>query len=140
MRTYLWAPTHLSDFGSRATPQRPNSLRNATRIHRHLCPGPNAQTPVVPVLLRRLLPRRTAVDHQAMHRRPSTPTVRAGLRPAKNEMGLSRTKVRGLRPTKVRSECVFGDAHDLVVDGLDDAAHPGQLRQHVVGEEPRGRD
>ena len=68
------------------------------RIHRCLCPCPHARTPVVPVLLRRLLQRRTAVDHQAVHRRPSTPPLSAGLPPATNGMGLPRNKFRGLRP------------------------------------------
>ena len=55
-------------------------------------------TPVVAVLLRRLLRRRTAVDHQAIHRRTSPPTLNAGPRPATNGMGSPRTEVRGLRP------------------------------------------
>jgi putative transposase len=42
---------------------------------------------VVAVVFRRLLRRRTVVDHQAIHRRPSTPSLNAGLRPAKNGMG-----------------------------------------------------
>jgi putative transposase len=51
-----------------------------------LCP-PHARPPLVPVLLRRLLRRRTAVDHQAIHRRPVTPPLSAGLRPTMSGMG-----------------------------------------------------
>jgi REP element-mobilizing transposase RayT len=57
----------------------------------HLCPRPHARTPVIGAVFRRLPPRRTLVDQQAVHRRPSTPTISAGLRPATNGIGLTRT-------------------------------------------------
>ena len=78
---------NLADLRSGASTQRTHRLRRASRIHRCVCPRPYARTPVVPVLLRSLLRRRTAVDHQAIHRRPSAPTLSAGLRPAKDGMG-----------------------------------------------------
>jgi hypothetical protein len=42
---------------------------------------------VIAVEFRRLLQRRTAVDHQAIHRRPEPATMSAGLRPATERMG-----------------------------------------------------
>ena len=42
-----------------------------------------------PVLLRRLLQRSTAVDHQAIHRRTNTPPLTAGLPPADKRDGLT---------------------------------------------------
>lgn len=55
-----------------------------------------------PPLLRRLLRRRTPVDHQAIHRRTRPTTLTGELRPPTNGMGSPRTKVRGLRP-RIRS-------------------------------------
>jgi hypothetical protein len=68
----------------------------------------------VPVLLRRLLRRRTPVDHQAVHRRPSTP-LNAGPRPARSGMANP-----GLKPEacaqevscQLRTETPFGPSVD----------------------------
>jgi hypothetical protein len=38
------------------------------------------------------------------------------------------------------SERVFGNTHDVIVNGFDDFALRGQFRKHVLGEERRGRD
>jgi hypothetical protein len=46
-------------------------LRHTARGHRPLCPRPHVRTPLVPVLLRCLLRRRTIAHHQAVHRRPA---------------------------------------------------------------------
>ena len=64
----------------------PPTLAISTLIHRRLCPRPHARTPMAPFVFRRLLRRRTSVDHQAIHRRPSTSTLSAGLRPPTDGM------------------------------------------------------
>jgi hypothetical protein len=50
----------------------------------YLCPRPQAQTPLNAVLIRRPLPTRTPVHHQATQRRTITTALAAGLRPATN--------------------------------------------------------
>ncbi len=80
-------PAHVGDLHTGATPQRPNGLRRSSGIHRRVRARPHAQPPVVAVLLRRLLRRRTLIDHQAIHRRPNPTSMSAGLRPATNGMG-----------------------------------------------------
>jgi putative transposase len=58
-------------------------------IHPRLYPRPHARTPVVAALLRRTLPRRTVVDHQAIHRLPRQATPNTGRRPATKRDGLT---------------------------------------------------
>jgi putative transposase len=55
----------------------------------NLCPRPHAPPPLLAALLRGLLTRRTAVDHQAVHRRPKQATLNAGHRPATKPDGLT---------------------------------------------------
>ena len=82
-------------------PQRPHRSHGPARVHRRVCPCQHARPPLVAVLIRRLL-WCTAVDHQAIHRRPRPTTLNAGLRPPTHRMGSPRTEVRGLRP-RIRS-------------------------------------
>nr|WP_307857379.1 IS200/IS605 family transposase [Mycobacterium sp. SM1] len=75
--------------------------RTTYAVHREYtgaCVRPPPQPPVVPVVFRRLLRRRTPIDHHAIHRRPSPTPLSAGLLPAKHEMGSPCHKWRGLRP------------------------------------------
>jgi len=58
-------PPRAGDLHPRAKAQRPHRLRGTPRVHRHLCPRPHARTPLVALVLRRLLRRGTPVDHQA---------------------------------------------------------------------------
>jgi len=89
-------PPWRSPFSS-AT-QRPHCLRGAPRIHRRVCPRPHARPPVVAVLLRRLLWRCTAGDHQAIHQWTSPTTLNAGRRPATTGWAHLGPKVQGLGP------------------------------------------
>ena len=66
--------------------QRPKGrtfLRDAACIHRALRSDRHAWTPRVAVLLRRLLRRRTSINHRAIHRRTSPPAMNGGPRPPK---------------------------------------------------------
>jgi putative transposase len=67
----------------------PHRSRRTPRIHRRLGPRPHPRPPLVAVLLRRLLRRRSTVDHQATHRRTSPTTPSAGLRPPTQRDGLT---------------------------------------------------
>ncbi|WP_422224371.1 transposase [Mycobacterium sp.] len=92
-------PPTIANIGPRAAAQRPHGLRDAAQIHRHLCPRPHARTSLVTIVFRRPLPRRAAVDHQALHRPPGTPTISAGLAPGDKRDGLTPdSRPRGLRP------------------------------------------
>lgn len=79
----------LGDLGSGAAAQGRHRLRAAPRVDRRRRLRPHARTPVIAVEFRRLLQRRTAVDHQAIHRRPEPATMSAGLRPATERMGVT---------------------------------------------------
>ena len=94
-----WSPTRPHwQSRSWSSDSRAAPLTPCAAVHRRLCPRPHARPPLVAVLLRRLLRRRTTVDHPAIHRRPSPPTLNARLRPPTHGMGSPRTEVRGLRP------------------------------------------
>ena len=82
-------PTHTGDRHPGSATQRPYRFRGAPPLHRHLPPCPHARTPVIAVLLRRVLRWRATVDHQAIHRRPSPGTLNAGLPPSTTSNGLT---------------------------------------------------
>lgn len=74
--TYPPAPA-ISTLVQRLTGRTAHAVRR--EYTPRLCARRHARTPLVAVLLRRLLRRRTPVHHQAIPRGTSTPTLGAGL-------------------------------------------------------------